>query len=199
MNDPHVHHWLQLRDHAIQLFGDTPGAALEETILEHFNEQPQRVADLIDQIGGRVKTGKVKSGWPILRRELERKPADSVATDTLERAKQLKLAETWIDQAGGYIDDQQELLDELFNERGRLRHWPDLKPAIVAHWLEQRPRFIQAEADSLAYQLRAAESYRRIRAMTRHADGDQAADEHASLIAKDVERQLTAREDPIAW
>lgn len=140
--------WPAMRDRAIERFnGDTPGADLEARILTHFREHPGKVATLIEAIGRRVTNGQVNSGWAILARELDTKPANIQADDNAERAKHLRLAEIWIRNTGGYIDSQDELEDEMFGDRGPLRDWPELKPSIVALWTEQRPRFTVAELE----------------------------------------------------
>src|SRR5690349_19556959 len=95
--------WIELRERAIAVFqGDTPGADLEHRIVTHFSEHPGRVRDAIESVGRRVTNGSVRSGWAILLRELDAKPAKARATDNADRAKAIQKARTWIANAGGY-------------------------------------------------------------------------------------------------
>jgi hypothetical protein len=186
--------WIEERERAIAKFnGDTPGAELEAAILTHFREHPGRVHTLVDAIGRRVTDGSVRSGWAILRSELDAKPADIQATDNAERAIHLRLAEQWIKNTGGYIDTQPELEDALFGDQGPLRQWPDLKPQIVDLWRKERPWFENTAHDEVQRQARQGETYRRLRRMTHTADPKER-DAHALRIAAEVERARHAQE-----
>jgi hypothetical protein len=189
--------WLEQRERAVRLFnGDTPGADLEHTIVNHFTEHPARVATMIDAIGRRVATGSIRSGWAILARELDTKPETATATDTSDRIRAIQQARAWISNAGGYIDRQTDLEQALFedgySDRGQsLRPWADdqaLRAAMVAHWLEQRPRFQAAELESERRQLEHAQLLARLRAASAAALTPEQADEHAERIAAAIER-----------
>ena len=187
------YHWPDTRNKAIQAFnGDTPGDQIETAILTHFQEHPNRVNTLIDAIGRRVAQGQVRSGWAILHHELEHAPTDITATDNRERANQLRLAETWIRNTGGYIDRQTELEDELFGDRGRLRHWPELRDQTIACWLEQRHRFEAAEREAEERGRRNAATLERIRRHTTSPTNPEA-DKHAERITAEVERARNAQ------
>jgi hypothetical protein len=65
-----------------------------------------------------------------------------------EQARQTRLAETWIRNAGGYEPDEQSLLEGLFGEHGRLHPWADnqqLRNRMLELYRQERPRFQQAE------------------------------------------------------
>lgn len=136
------YHWGPLRDHAIASFGDTPGSDLEQRIIDVFVQHPQIVAALIDAVAARVKAGKVRSGWAILATECERSTttADTRATDTTDRDRAKRNAAQRINAELLHFDRESEVVDELFGERGHLRHWPELEDEYVALWQQNRPR-----------------------------------------------------------
>ena len=172
--------WPDERDRATQLFnGDTPGPDIEAAVIRHFEHDPHQVALLITAIGRRVDRGQVHSGWAILRAELDRIPPAIVVHDTSQRLAALKKAELWLRNAGGYIDRQPELEDELYGHHGILRDWPDTKPQMIALWHELRPRFVKAEADHNAY----------MRRLTAASNGNR---EHAARVAAEVDRARQA-------
>jgi hypothetical protein len=161
--------WSTTRDRAIECFrGDTPGAQLEDTIVAHFEREPQRVIDAVEQIGRSIQRGGPNapvSGWAVLAKSLTTvTPQERVVSDHAEMARQLAIAETWIRNAGGNIDREAELIAELYDEDlGRLRHWPDTQADIVAIWREQRPRFERTEREAEERQARQAEALRNLR------------------------------------
>lgn len=157
--------WASTCEHAVALFnGQTPGIELEQTLIGYFLEEPQRVTDHIEDIGRRIGKGEnIRSGWAILKLELEHRPASARATDSSERVLQLAIAENWIRNAGGYIDRETELVDELYDPHiGRLRHWPDTQDRIVALWREQRPEFAKAEREAVERNAAQAQARKRI-------------------------------------
>ncbi len=175
--------WGETRDQAIHDFaGEMPNAETEEAILAIFRETPQHVIDTLTEVATAKKTGKARSGWAVTKKRLTTpRLLDVTVTDTGERLKQLRQAEAWIRNAGGYIDRESEIIEELFDEHlGNLRHWPDLQPTIIALWHEQRHRFIRSERQALARGLR----YQRIRTAIGNAThtADINLDTHAELI-----------------
>jgi hypothetical protein len=187
--------WAQVRNHAIELFGETPGTELEADLLKHFGDQPAHFANLVDTIGKQVSAGKVRSGFAVLRTQLDKPPPNVRATDDQERIRQIRLVETWLNHTGGYIDHQDELIDEVFGPRGRLYLWDDdqtLRDRIIAHWLEQRPRFVQTEQDAEERMAVNAATYQRLRKASRGAPTKEAADEQAMRVHAEVERARLA-------
>jgi len=189
--------WPTERDRATNLFnGDTPGPAIEANVLHHFHQHPGRVHTLIGAIGNRIAKGaSITSGWAILNHELNTKPAPVVATDNAEKAKQIHLAEQWIRNAGRDIVDHHELVDELFGVHGRLHDWKsdhDLHDRLLELWRSHHWETLAATVEADQRGQRQGDVYRRLRTMTHHAEGDQAADDHATRIAAEVERARTA-------
>jgi hypothetical protein len=136
----------------VTLFGDEPGPELERELVERFRENPRFVAETIEQVGHDVKRGSVHAGWPVARARLRRADdvPDVVADDEAERIRKVALAETWIRNAGLLLDRRDELEDELFGERGRLKPWADdelLRRRLVELWQEQRPTGEQIERE----------------------------------------------------
>lgn len=177
------------------LFGEPPGPALEQRVLAHFQTEPNRVTNLIESIGKRVAAGTVTSGWAILDKELARAHPDVRADDSSEKTQQILLVETWLRTTGGHIDNEAELLDEVFGPRGRLYLWDKDEP-LIAHilelWHEQRPRFQAAEAEQLERLHTQGETYRRLRKTMRYTANDLEPDEHAHRIATEIERARLA-------
>lgn len=195
--------WTEIRDQAIELFDhDQPGARLEEAILTHFQDHPARVVDLIQAIGRRVQAGGVRSGWAILRTELDRKPTGAlVANDQTERHKAVHLSEQWLRNTGGYLDREDEIIDELFGDRGRLRHWPDLQPRILELWRELRPRFVQADLEAVERGRRYQAQRERIRQAASATSSEVDPDEHAANVHAEVARVqgILTPEGDINW
>lgn len=189
---PHSYAWPETRDRAVKAFnGDTPGDATELAIIAHFQDHPGRVVNLIDAIGRRVTQGQVRSGWAILKHELDHVPSDIVATDNAERATHLRLAELWIRHTGGYIDREEELVDALFGPQGPLREWPDLEVQVVESWTRERSRFADAEAANELRLAHQAETLTRLRRNVTAADPAEA-DAQALRVAKEVRRAREA-------
>lgn len=152
--------WQQIRDDAIAIFADAPSAQLEQELVEHFTERPSHTAQVIARIGKQVQAGKVRSGWAVVRKELNSAPGPNIrATDEAERERRIRNAETWIRNAGLYLDRQQDLEDELFGDRGTLRDYAKddtLRARMVDYWRTHRPRGEQAEQDAEAWMAKCA-------------------------------------------
>jgi hypothetical protein len=144
--------WSHVRDRGEELFGDTPGPKLEATLLEIFEQRPEAVIAAIEKLGKRYAAGKVRSPWPLVLREVEQTgTAEVTTTGKLERNDAIRLAETWIRNAGLYAPWQEAKAD-LFDERGRLHPWhhdQDLRATIHQIWLDQQPRADQAQQEAV--------------------------------------------------
>lgn len=115
------HVWSDTRHKAIQAFhGETPGAELEQRVIDVFRRRPQLVIDAIAYVADQRKLGRVKkSCWGVLAAHIEHAEhtdRDVVATDESERAAAIAKAEHWIDRAGLHLPTEHELLDELFGD-----------------------------------------------------------------------------------
>lgn len=142
--------WGNLRDHAIAAYGDAPGAALEQRILDVFRQHPQIVAASIDAVATRVAAGKVRSGWAVLATECERATSTSTerATDTTDRTKATARTRQRMHAELMHYDRPDEVHDELFGDRGQLRTWPDMADDIHTQWEQVRPMGEQIETEA---------------------------------------------------
>ncbi len=119
--------WVELREHAISLFGDqAPSPELEHDVVQVFAINPHGVQQAIDYVGGEWLKGKITSPWAILRIQVERLVDNSqnvVATDERSRAKAIEKAEAWIRNAGIHMDREHEIVAYLF---GHAEYTPPL-------------------------------------------------------------------------
>ena len=130
--------WHELLEQAIRDFGDTPGATLEQHLIDAHTDNPAAVAVAISKITQAHKAGKINSPWGAVRAELTKQlqvrrnmPANS------ERATRERNAEQWLRSAGVHFDRWPEIEDELFGPRGMLRDWhtdTSLKARIQDLW-----------------------------------------------------------------
>jgi hypothetical protein len=187
------HSWHTTYTDAVQRFGgDTPGAQLEQQVLDAFTDQPQVVIRAIDKVAAKYAAGRVTSPWGAMKHEIARTTSqpDIVATDSTDRDKRIMRAEQWIRAAGIHYDRDTEILLELFgNETSLLRPFakidliPDtstsdgkwtlseaigdtaLVERILKTYHDARPTGIQLEEDALA----RAEKYKADQARLRQA------------------------------
>jgi len=150
--------WTELRAVAIERFRNVPDATLEQRVIDVFREHPALVQEAIEHVARRFESGQVRSPWIVLAKHVSEamRPLEEVtATDERERAKQIARAEAWIRVAGQHFDREEEILEELFGEFGRLKTWAEdgpLKVRMIALWGEVRPKgeSIQAQAEERA-------------------------------------------------
>lgn len=98
---------------------------------------------------------KNRAAWFLAGIRTRRPPQDT--TDT-GKARQVQLAEIYIDNAGLYLPTEDEILAELFSghkEKGTydLKPWTDdqpLRDRLAARWQAQQPRAQQADAEKIA-------------------------------------------------
>lgn len=82
-----------------------------------------------------------------------------------ERAHDILRAERWIENVGLLYDHEEPVIEELFGERGMLRHQAgdaQLQERLLALWRRHRPRGEQVEQEFLA---RAARNRKTLEAM----------------------------------
>lgn len=164
-----TYQWPDLRTHAINQFGgQTPGAQLEQDIIDVFEQHPQVVAQAIDRIATRYHTGTIQSPWAVLRADLQRRTTSPnvQATDTTDRDHAVLRAEQWIRSSGCHFDRPSEIEHELFGDSrihptvdktgemltsstdGLLTPWAHdlaLRQRILDLWRTERPRGEQAD------------------------------------------------------
>jgi len=165
-----AYHWHDTRQRAIELFGEAPSAQLEQDVLEHFTERPAHVAQLVERIGAKVQAGKIRSGWAVLRKELNTTPgADVTATDEADRDRRIRSAKQWIDNAGIHYDLERHITAELFGDDQSTGRLQDLnltqaqREELLDHWRTNRPRGEQAEHDANAWMAECAGSRNKVR------------------------------------
>ena len=118
--------WQQAYDDACQRFGgQRPGNALEQELIEAYEQRPVAFQHAVDKLAQRYADGKVRSPWPLVKAELEQdaQRALIVGDDSAERELQIHLAERFIANAGWGLPTEAELVDELFGRHGKLRAW----------------------------------------------------------------------------
>lgn len=154
--------WTIVRADAIKRFGDYPRPETEADVLEAFKARPALVVAAIANVAAQVAQGGVRSGWAVLRKRIEDPGpgANFVATDATDRETEIRKAKSWVRNAGVHCDLQEEVEDELFGDRGRLRQFetPQLRTEMVAFWEQERPRGVRAEMAALDWDERCRKS-----------------------------------------
>ncbi len=137
--------WVAVRADAIERFGEVPSTALEEVVLDIFEQYPVVVIRAIDQIAGKLERGEVQSGWAVLRRQVEG-AGNAVREATVEledeRERFVQLAENRLRNVGHMLESKAEVEAELYGGRGLLAPWADddeLRGRMLAVW-ESRER-----------------------------------------------------------
>jgi len=140
------HVWSTIRARAVEAFGEAPGPALDERLLETFMKQPplgggDLVVDTISKVIESYRAGKVQRPWAIVEMNLTA-AIEAIAagkTSTVGRAERLQSnARLWTRNAGWQLPEH-EFLDELFGDRGMLRDISDdkqLREAMLTLRLE---------------------------------------------------------------
>lgn len=142
--------WSAVRTTISKQFGEAPGPTLESEIINAFEQNPAAVINASEEVANALHAGEIHSGWPILRKRIERitNPLRDVTVQKPnQRAKAITRAEQWIKTAGIHFGRETEIEDELFGDRGILKDWPDLQDRILDTWRQARPTGQQLEAD----------------------------------------------------
>ena len=106
--------WAQIRADTTERFGETPGNILEQQIIDHFENHPKHVLELIERIATRRAAGSpIRSPWAILLHELQTAPIPIAPNVQAERHTRIQNAEAWIRNAGHYLPET-ELTRHLF-------------------------------------------------------------------------------------
>jgi hypothetical protein len=146
--------WADVRERALRLFrGEQLHAETEEAIVAVFEQHPQRVVETIEDVAKRVEDGRARSGWAVTLAELRRVESSGARTASgkVERGQRVAQAEEWVRHAGLHFDREDEVVDELFGERGRLKTWTDeeaLRAQLLRLWREQRPSGERVDANA---------------------------------------------------
>lgn len=145
--------WSDVRDKAVRSFDEIPNGTTENAVIEVFRDHPALVVATIEGIAERKKLGKVRSGWAVLKAEVQRVSAveDIVVNDEGERTRALARAETWMRTTGVHLDRESEVEDELFGEHGRMKRWQNddlIRQKLLALWEKERPRGVAVEEEA---------------------------------------------------
>jgi len=137
--------WQTLRNQFIRkVGGDLPGGQLEQQLIDAYTEHPTAVERAIDKIAMGHAAGKVRSPWGALKAEVER-ALTATANPTHERGadreRAIQRAEQRTRNELLHYDRLDEVMDELFGERGTLRDHdtPALRDRMTKLWDDLRP------------------------------------------------------------
>lgn len=148
--------WATVRDGAIAAFnGEKPNDGTEVAVIDVFKLYPQEVIHEINAVGDLLSTGQIRSGWAILKHRVAKIEAISQrkhATVTLgpNRDKAHARAEQWMRAAGLYLPSEEEVIEELFGERGNLEAFPELQAEMLDLWASLRVKARVAEEAAVA-------------------------------------------------
>lgn len=159
--------WSDLREQVIEACGNTPSAEQEQRIIDVFRQHPAAVMQGIEHVLDGHRRGIVRSPWAVLVTHVEKLATaierTSVAvTDERERDRKVSQARQWMRSAGMHFDREAEIEDELFGERGMLRHWPELRGEMLTLWREVRPIGEQLDAEAVERGRRDVELRKRL-------------------------------------
>lgn len=137
--------WQTLRNQFMRTIGgDPPGARLEDELIAAYREHPDAVERSFEKIALGFKAGKIRSPWGALKAEVAK--ATEAARNPhhdrgATREKAIARAEQRIRNELLHYDRLEEVLDELFGERGRLKahRSDDLEQRMTDMWHELRP------------------------------------------------------------
>jgi len=155
--------WQTLRNQFMRTIGgDPPGARLEDELIQAYTEQPDVVERSTEKIALAFKAGKIRSPWGALKTEVAK--ATEAARNPhhdkgSSRNAAIQRAEQRIRNELLHYDRLDEVLDELFGERGTLREHrhPELEQRMTDLWQDLRPVGEQVEAEAIARGLRYQE------------------------------------------
>jgi hypothetical protein len=147
----------------------------EQAILNVFQDKPWTVREHVDQLAADIDAGQtIRYPWSVLRQRLTRDLPDIRITGAHQREQRIRNSETWLHNAGLYLDREEAMLDILFGANAPLH--PYAQAVIVADednnptreyqltgdttlaqrfidlWHSERTRGQQAETATLAYQ-----------------------------------------------
>ena len=108
--------WATVRHIAIEGFrGELPNATTEQDLIDAFEQEPLAVIHARDQVIDDFAQGKCRSGWAIWRTRVTTvQQARDLVVDISDRPKAIATAEAWIRNAGGYLENESELVAHLF-------------------------------------------------------------------------------------
>ena len=130
MSEPVTYVWTFIRDRAVREFGEPPNREFEAQLIPVFQKDPAGLVAIIDGAVASVKAGRARSGWAVVRANLDAlEPPEAVATAVPPREQALRYA------AGvGQEYVEAEFRDDCFGEHGRYKRWPQLEAEVMDEW-----------------------------------------------------------------
>lgn len=193
--------WTETRDEYALIFGENPGAQLEQDLVTHFRERPAAVVAALEDAAARRAAGKItSSAWAYVRTSVQRRAdsPDVIVTDHDERERATKRADAYLRNVCIHYDRETEVLADLFDRGGTLAPFTDddqLRQRIVARWRELRPIGEKTEADQAEYDEQLEQQAERWKAKRREALNAAQAEVLARQALADTE-QLLRETDP---
>lgn len=136
--------YADIYDQLVKATADTPGPSLDQDLRALYQRHPATFTAKAKSIIDGWHAGRITSPWAFLRTELQRVDEARTTTEAAapERTDAIRLAETWIRNAGLYAP-LSEALAELYDRGGRLEPWhtdEDLRQRIADLWHHEQPR-----------------------------------------------------------
>lgn len=164
--------WATTRQDISRAYGEPPGPTLEAPIITAFENNPNALIKIADEVAELYRNGDIHSPWPILRKRIERinEPLRNTTVKRPDaRGKAIARAEQWIRTAGVHYDRETEVEDELFGDFGILKDWAKdepLRARLIAAWNKARPIGVRLEREAYV----RAEKWKRTTAKLRAQD-----------------------------
>jgi len=148
--------WEDLAYQTAERFGGTmPHPETAAAIANVYAKAPTAVAKAIDRTAADYETGSIRSPWGVLKSRVQQititKTSNARANDN---EKAVQRAEQWIRNAGLHYDRWDEIHDELYGDRGKLRDHPATEPRMRELWHDLRPLGEQVEHEAIQRGLR---------------------------------------------
>lgn len=135
--------WEDLLPEIAETFGgQLPYPETADDIRAAYQRAPQTVTRMADAVAALYADGTAQNPWGMLRYRVKAIPEHDPSKPSASgsgRDKAIARAEQWMRTAGLHHDRETELLDELYGERGRLRHHPETRDRMLQLWHELRP------------------------------------------------------------
>jgi hypothetical protein len=165
--------WQTLRNQFMrQVGGDLPGNHLEQELINAYEQHPTAVERSLEKIALAFKAGKIRSPWGAAKAEVA-KAVDAANNPTHDKSASrhtaIQRAEQWIRAAGLHYDRETETIDELYGDRGRLRHHPNTQPRLLELWNEIKPLGVIAEQEAVERGIRHQQQRAQLQAETPQA------------------------------
>lgn len=126
-----IEDWANLRARAIDAFdGELPNAQTEQTIIDAYEQHPEAVKKTLAQVATDYAKGTIRTGWGVTKNRAERilaPPSNPSAKTGIDRERTIARAEAWVKTTGVHFDRTDELLEDLFGDRGPLHDYAQIE------------------------------------------------------------------------